>query len=157
MTMRNRAKRFLVMAGFKVQTDSSSSTGLFPRMEKFSPSVKRLHELGSLPLDWNSYGGAPASYQAIASGLRILQAVAFLDLRRPSEWALPFVIAPLPDGGIHMEWRKRADELTIEVHPDGSTGFLAIESRCGEEKADEVDQVQMSELVRHLSWILADD
>jgi hypothetical protein len=110
---------------------------------------QRLAELAALPPDWDSYGGDPPTTRAIVTARQLVAAIAERANDRPAD-AAPWFIAPVPDGGVQLEWRGPARELTVTVGPNGSLGYLiAAREAHGEavHEAAEVDERRIVELV----------
>jgi len=84
-------------------------------------ALKRLEAISVLQKDWDSYGGEAPAGAAIFAARKFIA-----DLDRIQK-AAPFFVAPIPDGGIQMEWQGRAGALEVEIAPTGdSFNFLRI-------------------------------
>jgi hypothetical protein len=88
---------------------------------------ERLTELAALEANWDSYGGDPPTAQAIAATGYLLTRVAEQFGETAGAHLRPFAIAPTPDGGVHVEWRRSGYEVAVDVGPDGSLGYLLVE------------------------------
>lgn len=112
----------------------------------------RLNRLATLPQNWDSYGAAPISPEAIQTARGILRSVFALG---GTSIPLPFV-APSPDGGIELEWKTTSNkELMLEIPPmEGWIGFLLVElNDSGDEQETEGkigDLYTLEEVVRRL-------
>lgn len=86
----------------------------------------RIDHLRSLKHDWDSYGADPISPKAIdAAEHLICRSIALLEERGKRE-PTPYVIAPVADGGVQVEWRGAAGALEVEVAPENDAHALII-------------------------------
>ena len=113
-------------------------------------SFRRLDALGELVDNWDSYGGAPPTPLSLETARRLL-----LKLDRQCRIRLgrdvdPFHIAPLPSGGVQLEWTGSSKDIEVEVGPDGRLAYLLID-RSGDERRftedEEVPATTVLELV----------
>ncbi len=106
--------------------------------EAYQEAAQRLDAFALLPAGWDTYDAKPIA-AAIHEARRLLAAVAqqFAD---QTERAKPFFVAPLPYGGVQIEWRRPKTEIEVEIGPDGQFGYLLTtgeaENRTFEEKDD---------------------
>ena len=99
-----------------------------------SPLYRRLDALGEIRDNWDSYGGAPPtpmSLQAARSLLSKLDQRFGIPLRRDVS---PFHVAPLPSGGVQLEWIGPSKDIEVEVGPDGGLAYLLIDRSGGERR-----------------------
>ena len=88
--------------------------------------LDQLESFAALPENWDSYGASRIAPSALISARALLNE---LTLRgRPSERLLPFHIAPIPTGGIQLEW-KRTDGSALELWIDGEGQIDAVFDR----------------------------
>jgi hypothetical protein len=110
-----------------------------------------LERIARLGADWDSYGGAPPSSEAVKTARRLIGTVyreALLSARNP---ALPYSVAPLSGGGVQLEWRAENMAIEVQVGPDGAFGYLLVkgaEPSCAYEEGDGVPESRILELVR---------
>jgi len=110
-----------------------------------------LERVARVGADWDSYGSAPPSGEAIEAARRLIRTVygeALLSARNPS---LPQSVAPLSGGGVQLEWRGENKAIEIQVSPDAAFGYLlvkGVEPSCAYEEADGVPESRIIELVR---------
>ena len=112
------------------------------------PAFERLEELAGLGPGWDSYGAAPISARAIASVRRLLAAIASEVDDPAGDRVRPYVVVPIANGGVQIEWRGPGGSLEVDVGPAGDLGYLLI---TGEEPArtfEERDGVAEDELVQ---------
>jgi hypothetical protein len=102
-----------------------------------SKTLEVLETFRELPADWDSYGALPITATALRQATEFL--TAFQEsprVDRSSLEAVPYVIAPVPNGGIQIEWRRRSGSLEMEIQPDGSFGAL-VEQAFGSPRYSE--------------------
>ena len=109
-------------------------------------AFERLGELTRLGPNWDSYGAEPISPQAIALARQFLTAVA----ERFAAWAgdrvHPYVIVPLANGGVQLEWRGPGGDLEVEIGPAGDFAYLLITGQGAARTFEERDAVPEAEL-----------
>jgi hypothetical protein len=105
------------------------------------PTLDRLARLAELGSDWDSYGGAPPSGQALATARELLFAVAERCGELVGERVRPYAVAPIADGGVQLEWRGAHRELELEIGPGGDVGYLLVERHGGERQFEEGDDL----------------
>lgn len=99
-------------------------------LAEMAMQIARFAELES---DWDSYGAETISPQAIIAAKDVLQAVIRQTEPIIGEQVLSVWIAPLPSGGIMLEWRGPTADLEIEITADGTLDLLL------EERVDDGD------------------
>ena len=80
-------------------------------------AVKRIRKLTNLRTDWDGYGGDPPTEEAVNEAAELL-----LEIHNLTQGSLvtPFV-APLPDGGLELEWDLDSGaELMLVIMPTGT-------------------------------------
>lgn len=93
------------------------------RGPEISPSRAAVLSYARLPANWDSYGAAPVSPAAIRAAMAFLAEV---DRHLPRGSFEPYTTAPIPDGGIQLEWRGPLGCVEIEVGPGGELSFLEL-------------------------------
>jgi hypothetical protein len=99
----------------------------------FEDMFARLNAMTRLEHDWDSYG-AEAPSKASISVLRsligkVLAEFSFLGLK-----AIPFMVAPNPDGGVLAEWRNDSRLIEVIVNPDQ---ILSYFMKLGDHREEE--------------------
>lgn len=89
---------------------------IFNANHKKIKALKSLFELANLPENWDSYGSPPPTKQAMYAG-RIV--VGYLRDEDPMPW-----VSPVSGGGIQLAWKKQANELNLDILPDGKMECL---------------------------------
>ncbi len=80
-------------------------------------AAERIRKLRTLEPDWDGYGGSPPTEEAVKATAELL-----LETRRLTQGLLesPF-IAPLPEGGLELEWELDSGaELMLVIPPTGT-------------------------------------
>jgi len=111
-------QRFVITA--LVERDHNSSfSDSFARLEKAEPDLaQRVKVLKELPHGWDGFGAVPLTRDALKSCLEILNAI--VDLPDSSSIGRKLFIAPLPDGGLELDWDFQVEnDLMILVPPEG--------------------------------------
>ena len=120
-----------------------------------SVSFRYLAVLGELADNWDSYGGAPPTPTSLEAARSLLS-----DLDRqarilPGRAVTPFHIAPLPSGGVQLEWTGPSKDIEVEIGPDGALAYLVIDRSGGERRFTEDEQVPATTVVELVVGTLA--
>ncbi len=103
------------------------------------PTLERLESYSMLAEGWAEPGSGPIPALPLMRASRLIVAAR----ERFGVWygkrALPHQTAPIPGGGVQLEWRGASKELEIEIGPDGEIGFLLTERLDGRESSEEGD------------------
>ena len=89
-------------------------------------ALRKLDELKNLPEDWDSYGAAPISPNAIAKAKSIIISVMIAFGGIIGNVVKLTDVIPIADGGVQLEWVGPHAELEIEISPDGNISLLYI-------------------------------
>lgn len=92
---------------------------------RFDVWLEQLESVAALPEDWDSYGAARITSTAVTTARTLLND---LSTRRAADHLLPFHLAPIPTGGIQLEW-KLSDGSALELWIDGGGALDAILDR----------------------------
>ena len=95
------------------------------------PMLQKVCELGSLPPNWNSYGG-----QRIHPEIAMAAVTLLLNLLSPGD-PLPSVV-PTSRGGILLEWHEGGIDLEIDIRSP-SWFHVVLEDGEYEEECDHAD------------------
>lgn len=95
-----------------------------PTRGAFPAAEARLDALAKLVPGWDTYGAQPIAPCAISVARELLRAVAAHPRTAHAE---PYFVAPLPYGGVQLEWRKGGHAIEVEVAPDGSFAYLLMD------------------------------
>ena len=107
-----------------------------------------LHELARLEPDWDSYGAAPPTPQAIASGYGVVLNV-WKELAETATSGIgPWTTAPLHNGGIQFEWKGPVGIVEIEVSPSGKLSYLVEQDDETVRESDPEVDAGIQEVVR---------
>jgi len=118
-------------------TDGELEVASIQAIEDLPESLSdRLKHLARLPHNWDSYGAAPISQNAIEKTKLILREILAVSGK---DCPLPF-IGPSPDGGVGLEWTvPSGKELILDIPPsEEPLTFLLVEpTDSGDEKETE--------------------
>ena len=106
-----------------------------------SVSFRRLDALGELADNWDSYGGAPPTPLSLEIARRLLLKLDQQSHIPPGRDVNPFHIAPLPSGGVQLEWTGPSKDIEVEVGPDGGLAYLPIDRSSGQRRFIEDEDV----------------
>jgi hypothetical protein len=113
-------------------------------------ACQRLAELASLEPDWDSYRADPPTAPAVVTARRLIEALARHASTAAGVDSTPYFIAPIPTGGVQLEWTSPANEIEVEVGPDAALSYLLI-SRDGDTERERgqrhVSQAEMIDAV----------
>jgi hypothetical protein len=110
--------------------------------------LARLEELSQLEPNWDSYGAAPITTNAIESAREFFGKVQAQMSDRAAEAVLPSDISPIPNGGILAEWVGPAAEIEIHVGPEGKLGYLYIDKRGPDRRFEEADEISLTDALQ---------
>ena len=95
--------------------------------------------LAAYETDWDGDGALPPTAQARKAALALVVDVFNRWPDAAPERLQPFAIVPLPDGGVHVEWRADDRRTLVDVERDGTLGYLHVEGRGDKRIAEEKD------------------
>lgn len=78
-----------------------------------------LQKLKTLPSNWDSYGSPPIFDELIDDAECFLRGLEMQNI-------VPPFVAPLPDGGVHLEWHYSKRELEVEFSNKGNVEYLKV-------------------------------
>ena len=119
--------------------NSENRRSTLDRLESVNPSLAgRIMHLRTLESGWDGYGGLPITEKASEKTAALLIVAAFLGERLDD----PF-IAPLPDGGLEIEWeRDSRPELLVDVPPTGKSAEFLLEVPSDNGNGDGYDSIE---------------
>jgi hypothetical protein len=114
------------MTGLAQYVDTDAGTQTNTQWERVTPltgpwvrdAFATIERLSGLQAGWDGYRSPRVSNAAVMGAMRVLDFIA--------SWPLAPHIAPVPNGGLQIEWSARDRALEIEILPDGSAAFLAV-------------------------------
>lgn len=124
------------------------------RSEILDPVLARLDEFATLPANWDSYGATTPTPGALDVARALVVAVSEPAVHGDSP-VVPEIFAPIPDGGIQVEWQGPAARIEVQVAPDGSLGYLIERSGEGEPRFEEVENLTFAEVVVVVQQLVA--
>jgi len=89
------------------------------------PIRRRLRDFASLKVGWDSYNGKPIDARAIESATQLVSRLSPEIFRAPA-------VAPLPAGGIQLEWEVDDRSLEVFILPTGDLELLIESPELGE-------------------------
>jgi hypothetical protein len=126
------------------------------QLEDFISVSSSLAELAGLPAGWDGADAASLSSVAIAAANNLLfhllanehfaKAVGSLELG-----------APIPDGGIELEWQGPEWRVDIQVAPDGTFGYLLVGGEPGNRVYHEADDLDLESILQVIGSALTND
>ena len=120
--------------------------------------IPRLISFSTLREDWDSYGAENIEWRTIARVLELLFTIFdYIDHENDINIPIPFV-APLPDGGIQIDWKTCFKELIIVVpeDPKEKLEYLTVRRTIQGEKETETVANSIDEIVDVVKeWFLA--
>jgi len=108
----------------------------------------KLFAIAGLPDNWDTYGSPSISSAVLGQSMRLLSQLSNLGFPAPK-------VLPSSGGGMQFEWEVEAQELEIEILPNGSTLFLFVDA-LGDELEGDLD-VENEELLNQLCRRLSVD
>lgn len=109
--------------------------------------LDKLQSIAMLPPDWDSYGGAPLTFDAALASLYFL--ARFLP-----ESAMEPSVVPSSTGGVQLEWHRHAGDLEVSFSPDGSYTAFFMDAVTGSEwemVAGDIDAHRLAAAVNSMS------
>jgi hypothetical protein len=110
-------------------------------------SSHRLDQLARLPENWDSYGGARPSKDSIRAARSLLLALSARGGLPCGRDVNPSHIAPLPIGGVQLEWGSATMDIEVEVSPDGAFAYLLDDRRDGDQRLSEDEDTPAATIV----------
>lgn len=81
----------------------------------------------ALPAGWDSYGADPIDSRAIETSTRFLRSLESRYGDIFGERLKPSIAAPLPSGGVQLEWDGERGRLEIEIWSAGEINLLVVD------------------------------
>lgn len=97
--------------------------------QPFAAALEQLDAIAALPEDWDSYGASHIAPAAVLVARALLSELAALPRARALP---PFHVAPIPTGGIQLEW-EHLDGSALELWIGGQAEIDAVFDRPGVE------------------------
>ena len=121
--------------------------------EELLHTSQSLVEWSRLDDDWNGENAARPHPVAIASAYDLVLRVCHKQCRLGNLGA-PEMVAPIPDGGIYLEWQGPKRRASIQVAPDGSFGFLLVGGEPGAREYKEADNLDLASILAVIESVL---
>jgi hypothetical protein len=113
-----------------------------------------LWALRDLEENWDSYGGRPPTSTALRLATRLIRTVEALYQGRAGERVSPYDVAPIPRGGVQIEWRGDDLHLEVEIGPVGDCAYLLKRLTPSGRQYEEAHNVTWADLKRQLDRVL---
>lgn len=108
-------------------------------------ALQTLNNLIALQDNWDGYGSPRIQEGAREGAARLLRILAMREPPAPH-------IAPVPGGGIQLEWSYNNRELEFEILPDGRLDFLAT-TESGQMIEDTISDWNR-QILHLLNWLI---
>ena len=131
---------------FAQELPDKTSAGL-PAMAALYPTFVRLRQLAELDENWDSYGAKRTTARAIFSSQSFLEEIAGELSDVVGQHGRPYVVAPIANGGVQLEWRTPHRDIEVEIGPHGELGYLLVTRADDQPIFEERDNVQWREMV----------
>ena len=106
-----------------------------------------LVELAGLEEGWDGQVALPPTRVAIARAYDLMIRV-HGNLRQGKTLGAPELCAPIPDGGLQLEWQGAKWRVEVQVAPDGSFGYLLVGGTPNDRRYEEADGLHLEEILR---------
>lgn len=122
------------------------------------PAIARIAGFAELPRNWDADDADPITARAIARAVDLILRAGSAPPAAPDRGprlAIPVTSAPLPNGGIQLEWSNGADRIEVQISPFGTLGYLMKwGSGAGARyvEADDASEEQIIGLIHQIIW-----
>ena len=116
---------------------------------------ERIARFAELQPDWDSYGAKVIAPVAIATARDVLRTIIQAAEPALGERVLAVWIAPLPNGGVVLEWRGATADLEVEVTASGVLQILLEARAAGQDETVERSGVRAEDVAALLDGVLA--
>jgi len=106
-------------------TDTASPAG------PFAEALAQIRGFRSLAPDWDSYGAAAINAESIAAAELLLQRVEAVFGTEFGDLLPPYFVAPVPTGGVQIEWQRGTTYFELELSAAGTLSYLGIAGKGG--------------------------
>jgi hypothetical protein len=101
----------------------------------------RLAHLAALGDNWDSFGSPPVTAAALALARRVIERGVSILEEAGSVSPDPYHVAPIPGGGVQIEWRIEDRGLEVDVLPDGRIDITRAEGLTSAPAYEDHEQV----------------
>lgn len=139
-------------------TSSTVTLAPEPTHLLLKPAIARIAEFAELPRDWDADDADPITARAIARAVDLVLRAGSAPKaarERIPRLAIPVTSAPLPDGGIQVEWSNGTDRIDVQISPVGGLGYLMKWGSGRDvryEEADNASEDQIIERIHQIIW-----
>ncbi|HEY7065791.1 MAG TPA: hypothetical protein VII06_30225 [Chloroflexota bacterium] len=126
-----------------------------PHADVLRETEQQLAELREFEHDWDGAGANAPTPEAIVRAGALVGAVVAQHPDTESGVVSPFDIAPLPDGGVLVEWRRPEGAIAVFVLANGRYDYLLTEGAGPARRYDERRDVPRETIFRLIAQVLA--
>ena len=117
----------VVMERFLTRAEIQSIRNVTVRPPEMAAAFRQIDALARLPENWDSYGGRSIQANAVESARSVLNLLSEASLDRPEAPTTPYHIAPMPNGGLQIEWRHQRKSFELWIDPAGTLSALVAD------------------------------
>lgn len=121
------------------------------------PILRELAQYAIVRESSDNYIGHPITRFTITRIAELLAKVFCKFYRSVNDALCPYDVAPLGNGGAQLEWRGPGGTLELEVHANGSYGYLLIQGEGQDRRFEEDDDISEDKVLSLLSQVLCPD
>ncbi|NOT58686.1 MAG: hypothetical protein HOP19_00505 [Acidobacteria bacterium] len=114
---------------------------------------KKLREISQTEADWDSYGAQPTSLNAIRQAEELFALLVNRFHQSKGDKLLPYDVAPLPNGGVQLEWRGTNGALEVEIHPNAELRYLLVKGQGEQRQFQEDEKTSAAAIIELVSGI----
>jgi hypothetical protein len=119
------------------------------------PVIGRIRDMAHLAADWDGDDADAPTAPAVATACCLIKAVVEAQERRGRGRTVPSASAPLPDGGIGVEWSGRRGRVDVQANPDGTCGYLVKWGTGRDAGWEEADRASLDAVLAPVDRVLA--
>lgn len=142
------------VAEWRIQPPGGTSTGPSDPAVCVWPHLEKLGSFAKLEHNWDSYGAVPIAREAIRCAQRLVLLVAEGLGVVAGVGGSPYAVAPVPDGGVYVEWRGPGGELQVWVDDCGRLSYLLVTGTGDCPATHEQDAASLEDVVQVLAGLL---
>ena len=124
-------------------------------MKALKRSFKQVSELAKLEQDWDGEGSEAPGARVVECAERLLIELCQRFGQQAGDSIRPSVVAPIPGGGIYLEWRSPLAEFQVDVLPDGKLGYLFVDRSGEKPRFEEGEEEVLQATLHYIPRVLA--
>lgn len=118
------------------------------------PALGRIVQRAKLAPNWDGEDADPPTAEAVVAVCFLIEAVAERRQHLGGVGVPPTTSSPIPDGGLLIEWRRRAARIDVQANPDGSFGYLVEWEFPGAAKYEEAKTASLEAVLALIARVL---